>query len=163
MSSPGIQAIRPVTFLVLRAIQAITIVASGMFAGVMLFIGNSLGGFWQSLDARNFLNWFVTNNGFIQDTIPMVSLPTLLGSLLCSILCWRLPSRRWWLATTLCWSGVAVLTFGFFVPMNAAFASGQIQAADVTSTLAFWLQVHWARVILGITGTTFAYLAVSRV
>jgi len=163
MISPDIQATWPVRFLVLHAIQAITVVASGMFAGVMLFIGVSLGGFWQSLDAQDFLNWFARNNGFIQDTIPMVSLPTLLGSLLCSILFWRFPSRRRWLAATLCWFGVAILTFGFFVPTNTAFASGQVHTVDVASTLAFWLQVHWARIILGIAGTTFAYLAVSRV
>jgi hypothetical protein len=133
-----------------------------MFAGVMFFIGNSLGGYWQSLDAQQFLNWFAANNGFIQNTIPLVALPTLVGTLLCSILFWRLPSRHWWIAATLSWTGVAILTFSFFVPANSAFASGTFQAADVAPALALWLQIHWIRVILGIAGTAFAYLAVSR-
>ncbi len=145
-----------------RAAEGVTVVASGMFTGVMLFIGITLGGFYQSLPAQRFLDWFATNNGFIQDTIPLVALPTLLGTILCTVLFWRFPARKWWLAALLSWLVIAVLTFGFFVPTNAAFASGTAPVTEVTETLALWLQIHWIRIVFGVLGTTFAYLAVSR-
>jgi len=162
MSLSGAHTPQAGTNLVQGSIQAVTIISSGMFTGVMLFIGNSLGGYWQSLGAQQFLTWFATNNAFIQDTIPLVALPTLLGSFLCTFVFRRQPSRRWWLLATLCWISVAVLTFVFFVPTNSAFASRTVPAADVTATLALWLQLHWIRIILGITGTASAYLAVTR-
>lgn len=145
-----------------RVAEAVTVVASGMFSGVMLFIGISLGGFYQNLPAQQFLDWFATNNSFIQDTIPLVAMPTLLGTILCTALSWRLPSRKWWLAALLSWLVVAVLTFGFFVPTNATFASGTMPINEAPETLALWLQIHWIRIVFGIAGTTFAYLALSR-
>ncbi|WP_127114752.1 anthrone oxygenase family protein [Shimia sediminis] len=145
-----------------RGAEGVTIVASGMFAGVMLFIGITLGGFYQSLPPQQFLNWFATNNGFIQDTIPLVSMPALLGTILCTVLFWRRPARKWWVATLSCWLGVAVLTFGFFVPTNSAFAAGNMPIADAPETLALWLQIHWIRFVLGMVATAFAYMAVSR-
>lgn len=68
-----------------------------MFAGIMLFIGLTLGGYWQSPEPQAFLDWFATNNGFIQDTIPLVAIPTLIGAMICVALSWRQPSGRWWL------------------------------------------------------------------
>lgn len=148
--------------LVQRGIEAATIITSGMFAGVMLCIEITLGGYWQSLSPQQFLDWFAENNGFIWDTIPLVSMPALLGSLLCAVLFWRSPSRRWWIGALLCWLTVAVLTFGFFVPTNTAFASGSFPVIEAADTLHLWLQLHWLRIIFGIAGATFAYLAVSR-
>lgn len=136
--------------------------ASGMFAGVMLFIGLTLGGYWQSLEPQAFLDWFATNNGFIQDSIPLVALPTLLGAMICVVLSWIQPSSRWWLCTLLSWLVVAVLTFGFFVPTNTAFAQGAIPVAEAPTTLALWLQLHWLRIAFGMIGTGFAYLATTQ-
>lgn len=148
--------------IVQRGAEGITIVASGMFAGVMLFIGITLGGFWKSLAPQQFLDWFATNNMFITSTIPLVAMPTLLGAALCAILFWRLPTRRWWVAALLSWIVVAVLTIGFFVPTNTAFAAKALPVSDVADTLSLWLQIHWVRIAFGIAGTAFAYLAVSR-
>ncbi len=142
--------------------EGITIIASGMFAGSMLFIGVTLGGYWQSLDAQQFLDWFAAYNVFIQRTIPMVSMPALLGSILCLILFWNSPARVLWIAAVLMWVTVAILTFAFFVPTNTAFASGTIPTSQVTETLAIWLQIHWLRILCGIAATAFAYLAIRR-
>lgn len=148
--------------IVQRGAEGITLVASGMFAGVMLFIGITLGSFWQSLAPQQFLDWFATNNVLITSTIPLVAMPTLLGAVICTALFRQQPSRRWWVAALLSWIVVAVLTFGFFVPTNTAFAAKTLPVIDVADTLSLWLQIHWLRIAFGVAGTAFAYLAVSR-
>ncbi len=36
------------------------------FSGVMLCIGVTLGGYWQSLPPQEFLDWFATNDQFLR-------------------------------------------------------------------------------------------------
>lgn len=57
----------------------LAILGSAMFAGAMLTIGVTLGGYWKSLPASDFLDWFSQNNRFIMQVIPLVVVPTLLG------------------------------------------------------------------------------------
>ncbi len=57
----------------------LAICGSAGFAGVMLCIGVTLGGYWRSLPPADFLSWFTANNHFISSTIPMVVAPTLIG------------------------------------------------------------------------------------
>nr|WP_258118157.1 hypothetical protein [Mesorhizobium onobrychidis] len=57
----------------------LAISGSAMFAGVMLTIGVTLGGYWKSLPAAEFLDWFSQNDRFIIRTIPLVVVPTLIG------------------------------------------------------------------------------------
>ena len=56
-----------------------TICGAAGFAGVMLSIGVTLGGYWRSLPAGDFLNWFAANNQFVSRSIPLIFLPTFLG------------------------------------------------------------------------------------
>lgn len=49
------------------------------FAGVMLRIGVTLGGYWRSLPTREFLDWFAVNNQFVSKSIPVIFIATLIG------------------------------------------------------------------------------------
>ena len=53
----------------------LTICGAAGFAGVMLSIGVTLGGYWRSLPTQEFLDWFATNNQFVSRSIPMIFVP----------------------------------------------------------------------------------------
>ena len=42
----------------------------GLFAGAMLLIGYAFVGYWQSLDPREFLNWFAAHSHRISGPFP---------------------------------------------------------------------------------------------
>lgn len=48
--------------------NALGILGAAMFAGVMLAIGVTLGGYWKSLPPDGFLDWFSQNNHFIMNS-----------------------------------------------------------------------------------------------
>jgi hypothetical protein len=145
-----------------RAVEGIAIVAGGMFAGTMLTIGLTLGGYWQSLEPQAFLDWFAANERFVRRTIPVVALPTLAATVSAFALRRRDPARVWWAGALAAWLGVAVLTFAWFVPANVDFASGSFPVEDVPDRLATWLRIHWARIGLGIVGASLGLVAFGR-
>ncbi len=136
---------------------------SAMFAGVMLAIGVTLGGYWKSLPAAEFLNWFGQNDQFIVQVIPLVVVPTLIGligSLWLS--CSDGRARPLWMGATACVAAVLVLTVAWFLPANAKFATKSIPLDQVPARLDTWLMVHNVRIALAIVASALGILAISR-
>jgi len=130
------------------------------FAGVMLSIGVTLGGYWRSLPTQDFLDWFATNNQFVSRSIPLIFMPTLIGLIGSVWLSWGNPDLRYWLLSTLCIVIVAILTFAFFVPTHTAFASGTMDEATGAAKLNQWLTIHYFRIGFGMTAAVFGCIAI---
>ena len=113
------------------------------FAGVMLSIGVTLGGYWRSLPTQEFLDWFSANNQFVSRSIPMVFMPTFLGLVGSVWLSWGNPELKYWIASLVCIIVVTIFTFAFFVPANVAFASGTLNEATAAEKLNQWIKIHY--------------------
>lgn len=141
----------------------LAIAGSAMFAGVMLAIGVTLGGYWKSLSASEFLDWFAKNNGFIMQAIPLVVVPAVLGLAGSLWLGWSdATARGLWLGAILCVAVVLALTIVWFVPNNEQFAAKSIPLDQVPARLDTWLAVHYGRIALAAVASVLGILAVSR-
>lgn len=141
----------------------LAISGSAMFAGVMLAIGVTLGGYWKSLSASDFLDWFGQNNRFIMQAIPLVVVPTLLGLAGSFWFGWSEgQTRALWTGATLCIAAILVLTIAWFVPQNAQFAPKSIPLDQVPARLNAWLMVHYVRIALATIASVLGILAISR-
>ncbi len=130
------------------------------FAGVMLSIGVTLGGYWRSLPTQAFLDWFAANNQFVSRSIPLIFMPTLIGLVGSVWLSWGSPDLKYWLLSTLCIVIVAILTFAFFVPTNTAFASGAMDEVTGAAKLSQWLTIHYFRIGFGMAAAVFGCIAI---
>ncbi|WP_136442242.1 anthrone oxygenase family protein [Pacificoceanicola onchidii] len=142
------------------AFNILTICGAAGFAGVMLSIGVTLGGYWQSLSTREFLDWFAANNQFVSRSIPLIFMPTLIGLIGSVWLYWGQPELKYWLLSAACILVVAVLTFAFFVPTNTAFASGTMDEATGAAKLNQWLTVHNFRIGFGMAAAVVGCIAI---
>ena len=134
-----------------------------MFAGAMLTIGVTLGGYWKSLPASEFLDWFSQNNRFIMQVIPLVVVPTLLGLAGSLWLGWSEGGTRvLWIGATLSIVAVLVLTVAWFVPTNGQFAAESVPLDQVPQLLGTWLMIHWIRIALATVGSVLGIFAISR-
>lgn len=130
------------------------------FAGVMLSIGVTLGGYWRSLPTKEFLDWFAANNQFVSRSIPLIFMTTFIGLIGSVWLPWGSPDLKYWLLSTACIIVVAILTFAFFVPTNAAFASGTMDEAAGAAKLTQWLKLHFFRIGFGMAAAVFGCIAI---
>ncbi len=136
---------------------------AGLFTGVMLTIGLTLGFYWKSLPPLEFLNWFKENSHLIARTIPVVVLPTLIGLVGSIWLSWDSQAVRYlWVASFLCIIGVLLITVSYHLPTNAGFIAGTIKTEDVPSLLNMWLLLHSLRIVLGLFATVLGVIAVYR-
>ena len=141
----------------------LAIVGSAMFAGVMLAIGVTLGGYWKSLPASDFLDWFSQNNRFIMQVIPLVVIPAVFGLAGSLWLGWSEGrARALWIGALLCIVAVLVLTMAWFVPQNAQFVAKSVRLDQVPARLNTWLMVHYVRIALATVGSVLGILAISR-
>lgn len=140
--------------------NVLTICGAAGFAGVMLSIGVTLGGYWRSLPTQDFLNWFAANNQFVSRSIPLIFMPTLIGLIGSIWLSWGGPELRYWLLSAACILVIAVLTFAFFVPTNSAFASGTMDEATGAAKLNQWLTIHYFRIGFGMAAAVFGCIAI---
>ena len=145
----------------LKAIfNILAICGAAGFAGVMLSIGVTLGGYWRSLPTQDFLDWFAANNQFVSRSIPIVFMPTFLALIGSVWLSGGQPELKYWLLSAACILVVAVLTFAFFVPTNTAFASGTMDEAAGTAKLNQWLSIHYFRIGFGFAAAVFGCIAI---
>lgn len=140
--------------------NVLAICGAAGFAGVMLSIGVTLGGYWRSLPTKEFLDWFAANNQFVSRSIPLIFMVTLIGLIGSVWLSWSSSDLKFWLLSTACIIGVAILTFAFFVPSNTAFASGTMDEATGAARLNQWLTIHYFRVGFGMAAAVFGCLAI---
>ncbi len=141
------------------AFNIVAICGAAGFAGVMLSIGVTLGGYWRSLPTQDFLDWFATNNQFVSRSIPLIFMPTLIGLIGSVSLSWGNPELRYWLLSAACVFVVAILTFAFFVPTNTAFAAGNMDAVTGAAKLNQWLTIHYFRIGFGFAAAIFGCIA----
>ena len=141
----------------------LAISGSAMFAGVMLVIGVTLGGYWKSLPASDFLDWFSQNGQFFARTIPLVVAPTLIGLIGSLWLSWSEGgTRALWIGATACVAAVLVLTVAWFFPSNAQFAAKSIPLDQVPARLHTWLMIHNVRIALAAVASVLGILAIRR-
>jgi hypothetical protein len=129
------------------------------FAGTMLCIGVTLGGYWKSQPPDEFLDWFAQNNHFVARTVPMIVLPTLIGLAGSLWSSWFAQGFAWWVVSCLCLLTVLVLTAMYFVPSNTAFARGAVTPDLVPNKLNQWVQVHYLRIVLAMASAVLGILA----
>lgn len=141
----------------------LAISGSAMFAGVMLAIGVILGGYWKSLPASDFLDWFSQNDKFIIRAIPLVVVPTLIGLAGSLWLGWgETRTRALWGGAILCIAAVLGLTMAWFLPSNAQFAAKSIPLEQVPARLDTWLMLHNIRIALATVASVLGVLAMDR-
>ncbi|MFK0162557.1 DUF1772 domain-containing protein [Rhizobium sp. NPDC090279] len=141
----------------------LAISGSAMFAGVMLVIGVTLGGYWKSLPASDFLDWFGQNGQFITRTIPLVVAPTLIGLAGSLWSGWgEGTARAYWTGAAVCIAAVLVLTVAWFLPTNAQFASRSIPVDQVPARLDTWLMIHNMRIALAMIASVLGIVAIYR-
>ncbi|KIC38579.1 hypothetical protein RA27_19290 [Ruegeria sp. ANG-R] len=140
----------------------LAICGSAGFAGVMLCIGVTLGGYWRSLPSSDFLSWFAANNHFISNTIPIIVAPTLIGLVGSIWIAWGTPNASLWIASGVCMAIVIILTGAYFVPANSAFAGGAMPVDEVAGKLAQWIKVHYARIAFAMIAAALGVIAVAK-
>ncbi len=132
------------------------------FAGVMLSIGVTLGGYWRSLPAESFLQWFAANSQFVARSIPIVFVPTMVGLIGSLWGSWKTPAFALWAASTLCIVVVLILTIAYFVPTNTAFASNEMNVNLIADKLNQWLLLHQARIAFALIAAILGCIALSK-
>lgn len=141
----------------------LAVTGSAMFAGVMLAIGVILGGYWKTLPAADFLEWFSQHSGLVMRAIPTVVIPTLIGLVGALWLDWsNSASRIIWLGAAGCILAVLAITMSYFVPSNAAFAAKTIAVDEVPGKLDTWLMIHNVRIALAMAASALGVWAISR-
>lgn len=128
------------------------------FSGVMLSIGVTLGGYWRSLPAQSFLDWFTANNQFVSRAIPLIVLPTIIGLIGSLWTSWNSPDFKLWVLSALCAVVVMILTLAYFVPANTAFANGGLEIGAVSERLNQWILLHYVRIALAMLAAIFGVL-----
>ena len=129
-------------------VNTVAVVFSAAFSGVMISVAVTLGGYWRSLPAAEFLDWFAENNQFVARSVPVTVGPALIGLVGSLWVDWGTSDAWLWALSMLCMVAVIVITGGYFVPANTAFASGQVEAPGVPDRLQQWLSVHMVRILL---------------
>ncbi len=143
-------------------VNTLAVIGAATFAGVMICVGVTLGGYWRSLPPREFLAWFERNNSYVARSVPITVVPTLVGLAGSLWVAWG-ESEAWlWLASTLSVAAVLALTARYFVPTNAAFASGQVHTDDVPDRLRQWLLIHSLRIALATAAAIVGCVALQR-
>ncbi|NTJ66648.1 DUF1772 domain-containing protein [Agrobacterium rhizogenes] len=141
----------------------LAISGSAMFAGVMLTIAVTLGGYWKSLPPSEFLDWFGQNGEFIVRSIPLVVAPTLIGLAGSLWLGWsENGARALWIGSTVCIAAVLILTAAWFLPTNAQFAAKLVPLDEVPARLDTWLMIHNVRIALATIASVLGIVAISR-
>jgi hypothetical protein len=135
-----------------RVLQDAALLLLGLFAGAMLVIGVSIVGYWQSLDASTFLDWFAANADHIGGLMLPLGVAATLAALGCAAVTWPSGGRagRWSAASAVFAVSILVVYFVVHAPRNAAFSSGAMPPEQVAGELAVWARWHWVRVLLGV-------------
>ena len=139
----------------------LAICGSAWFSGAMLCIGLTLGGYWRSLPPDEFLTWFAANNQLVARTIPVTVVPAFIGLVGSIWMAWGTSASTLtlWVLSMVCFIGVLVFTFAYFVPTNTAFASGSFDVAEVPAKLNQWISLHYFRIGGAMLGAVLGCLA----
>ena len=141
--------------------NVLAISGSAMFAGVMLAIGITLGGYWKSLPPEAF-DWFSQNNHFIVRAIPFVVIPTVVGLAGSLWVGWsEQAARNHWLAASSCVLAVLIMTAAYYLPSNAQFAAKSVPLEQVPAKLDTWLLLHNVRIAVAAIASVLGIVAIT--
>ena len=94
-----------------------------------------------------------------------VSPPVALLALANTVAAWRAkgsPRRPWWLAASLIMVGYATISYGYFVPtMIRLWQAETLPAAEVASTVSWWVRLNYVRSAMGLCALIAAVTALS--
>jgi hypothetical protein len=134
-----------------RPIMAIAAIALGVSAGAMLTEQMVLVPYWQSLPPAEFLRWFAANEPRLvafYGALEIVSLTiTFLATAMCAVR--REDGVGRLVLASLLAAGVLAVYPMYFQAVNARFAAGTVDVADVAAELGRWRTWQWLRVALG--------------
>jgi len=142
-------------------IQYVGLIASSMFAGVMLCIGVGLGGYWLTVDAAVYAQMFQNIFPYLVPCIALTLLPGLFGV----FKSYRSESDS---AQKVLWRNsligivLSVLITSFVaLPLNFMIWSDNTPASEIETLLVIWLIMHAARLAAAFTGVIYAMKALS--
>jgi hypothetical protein len=142
------------------AVLVLSVLSFGLFTGAMLLIAISIVGFWKTLTASEFVDWFTLHSSRIGTMMIPLNAVTLLLSLAAAAVSWRsrASQRRFAVAALLCALAVTISYPLFFAQANASFVAGGLSDSAVHVLLDQWAAWHWFRTVLGLVGFLAAVL-----
>jgi hypothetical protein len=146
----------------MRLLQDLALLLLGLLAGAMLLIGVAFVGYWRSLDAPAFLDWFAAHADRIGALMIPLGAAATLATLAAAGATWSAGgrARTWSLAAAALAVAVVVVYFAAHAPRNAAFAARETPPPHVATELTAWARWHWIRVILGVAAFSAQLLVV---
>lgn len=143
-------------------VNVLAIVASGAFAGGNLFIGLSIGPYWLSLSASEFVDGFGQQFRWFLVTIMPLFILTLLGLILSAKVDWNNPvPKQNWLLAIASYTAISIITVAFHMPENLRLLEENYTESQAEFARLYWLAGHIPRVLLAVAISVFAARAAS--
>ena len=144
-----------------HCVNALAVIAASAFAGANLFIGASMGAYWLSLDALDFMIGFAPQFQVFLLTILPLFLLTFVGLVLSVRLDWQDRAlRRPWLMAIGAYAVISLITIGFHIPENLRLLAQDYGAEEADAARLSWLLGHIPRVILAFCVAGYAFKAI---
>ncbi len=143
------------------AIQIVSIVSMGAFAGAMIMLYTAILSFWKKASPEEFLGWYSNYASGIMDATGPLVMSSILLPLICMVLVWKIPkSRIYWLISLLLSVIIMVITLSYFVDVNTSFADQSIELNRVKETLETWGQFHIIRISIAFISSVFGGMGI---
>lgn len=140
----------------------LAVCGTAVFTGTLLTIGLTLGPYWKSLPAAEFLDWFSKNIHFIGRWLPVYLATIALGLAGSLWLGWADSHQRYlWGAAIICIAGLLIITVVYNGRMNSQFVAKSIPLEHVPVVLNRWLTFHTVRTLLALAASIVGVVAVS--
>lgn len=136
----------------------LAVAGSGIYTGVMLVIGLTLGPWWISLEPRTYAMWFRDNFTRLVTPLSLGLIPAVVGAVL-SIANAPASDRGIWWAVLISLGVGIVLTLAYHVPANFRIWSLKLNDEKIRRELRRWLVSHAFRVASGLVATILAATA----
>jgi len=134
------------------ALQILSAVVWGIFAGAQLAEGCLLVPYWQSIKPAEFHAWYEANDRRLVAFFGPLTVAAALVSVALAVAAAMTahPARE---TSTLCAAiGLVVIGgfFAYFKDANVRFSAGTIPVAELPAELARWARWHWVRTVLAL-------------
>ena len=142
----------------------LAVLALGLTAGALLAEGALLVPFWQSLAPEAFLAWYAGNASLLFNFFAPLEIASAVLALAAAVVYrFRRRSGTGLLAVAAALALVILVAFPlYFKDVNASFAAGTIDPAEVPAELARWAKGHWIRTAMAIVAFAAALLGAQK-
>ena len=146
------------------ALQFLSALSIGVYAGAMLAEGCVLVPYWRSAPAAEFFSWYGANAARLQSFFGGVTWAAGLSAIAAAVATfWAGRPGRWSsLVAALLMIAAAASFFVYFKSANASFANRTLSAAGLPAELARWGAWHWARTVVSLGAFAAALLSLAR-